>query len=100
MKLEFQKLEMKSATTDCNGKGLPLEAATGRWNGPGRQGRLDRESDWKLEWESVNGKVKGKLQKTGAGRDCNWGKILFLGVQVQLPEESGRDYAVVVGKWK
>lgn len=89
---------MKSATTDCNGKGLPLEAATGRWNG--RQGRLDRESDWKLEWESVNGIVKGKLQKTGAGRDCNWGKILFLGVQVQLREESGRNYAVVVGKWK
>ena len=60
MKWEFQKLQMKSVTTDCNGKGLPLEAATGRWNGPGMQGRLDRESDWKLEWESVNGRVKGK----------------------------------------
>ena len=67
---------MKSATTDCNGKGLPLEAATGRWNGPGRQVRLDRESDWKLEWESVNGRVKGKLQKPGeiatGGRFCFW----------------------------
>ena len=28
------------------------------------------------------------------------GEILFLGVQVQLREESGRNYAVVVGKWK
>ena len=46
-KWEFQKLGRKSATTDCNGKGLPREAATGRWNG--MQGRLDRESDWKLE---------------------------------------------------
>ena len=98
MKWEFQKLRSKSATTHCNAKGLPREAATGRWNG--MQGRLDRESDWKLEWESVNGRVKGKLQKTGAGRDCNWGEILFLGVQVQLQEESGRNYAVVVGKWK
>ena len=63
VKWEFQKLQVKSAATDCNRKGLPLEAATGRWNG--RQGGLDRESDWKLEWESVNGRVKGKLQKTG-----------------------------------
>ena len=39
MKWEFRKLRRKSATTDCNGKGLPREAATGRWNG--RQGRLD-----------------------------------------------------------
>ena len=35
------------ATTDCNGKVLPLEAATVRCNG--RERRCDREIDWKLE---------------------------------------------------
>ena len=93
MKWELQKLQMKSAMTDYNGKVLLLEAATGRWNG--RQGRLDMESNRKLEWESVNGRVNGKLQKTGAGRDCNGEKLLFLGLR-----ESNCNYAVVVGKWK
>ena len=78
--------------TDCNGKGLPREAATGRWNG--MQGRLDRESDWKWEWESVNGIVKGKLQKTGAGRDCNWGSFCFWGCKFNYGKK-----AVVTTRW-
>ena len=47
MQREFQKLQRQSATTDCNGKVLPLEAATGRWIR--REKRGDRENDGELE---------------------------------------------------
>ena len=47
MQRECQKLQRQSATTDCNGKVLPLEAATGRWIRWEKRG--DRENDGELE---------------------------------------------------
>ena len=64
MKPAFQKLQRESATTDCNGKVLPLEGATGRWKGGGgREREFETEkTTGSSKWESVKW-VPEKLQK-------------------------------------
>ena len=96
MKWEFKKLRRKSATTDCNGKGLPLEAATVRWNR--RQGRRDRENDRELEMGKCELEGARKLQKTGARRDCNWERfsLFFFGGEGKF--NYGKK-AVVTTRW-
>ena len=83
MQREFRKLQRQSATTDCNGKVLPLEE-TGRCyrlrlqledGSAGRKEETEKTTEsWK--WESLN--WLQNMQKTRATGDCIGGCRCFL----------------------